>query len=72
MPTAVASTSAPPKCRSAICSRSAKGGPHLVGEGTYGHGAEAFGCHDPLRGVEKGGAGALVMFPGSTHLDGIT
>lgn len=47
-------------------------GPHLVGEGTYGHGAEAVGCHDPLRGVEQGGAGALVMFSGSTHLDSIT
>ena len=47
-------------------------GPHLVGEGAHGHGAEAVGCHDPLRGVEQGGAGALVMFSGSTHLDSIT
>ncbi len=46
--------------------------PHLGGEGTHGHGAEAVGCHDPLRGVEQGGAGALVVFSGSTHLDSIT
>lgn len=42
-------------------------GGHLVGESPHGHGAEAVGCHDPLRSVEQRSARALVVLFGSSH-----